>query len=136
MKARGKPDRWWPWLLMLSIHLVSGTNQIANPLPSFFSQDKLLHFLVFGLLATAWARILPRRIWLAALFTAAFGFIDECHQLLTPGRMFDMYDWAADVAGALTATLSYKYWKGYRNLLEATPLQTPKAHPPEPICPT
>jgi VanZ family protein len=80
--------------------------------------DKLEHGLVYALLGAALARgwRLSRArttgaftTWLAAWTAAAlaalvYGLSDELHQLLVPGRMFDLADLVADgVGGALGA---------------------------------
>lgn len=96
------------------------------PIPGldFFSADKLIHFLVFGLLATAIFRVLPK-VWkdstrsvLAISLTAVFGLYDELHQSYTPGRFMEIDDWIADVSGAIVAVYVYRFWPRYRKLLE------------------
>ncbi|NRA26522.1 MAG: VanZ family protein [Opitutales bacterium] len=90
----------------------------------FPHQDKLIHYLVFGLIATAWLRWLRTRMSVkkAAIaawsITACFGLTDEIHQAFVPGRTMDVLDWLADALGALTAVLVYTYWPLYRNFLE------------------
>ncbi len=75
--------------------------------------DKIVHFIAFGIGAfgTAWA---ARRSGLgrgaaqllSIIAIAAFGAIDEWHQLSTPGRTGgDLFDWLADCAGAIVGTL-------------------------------
>lgn len=89
---------------------------------SFFSADKLAHISVYGLLATHWLRALPRgwtwRPVLAIAITVLFGLADELLQMLNPVRTFDPLDWAADVIGAVTAVVAYRYWPLYRKMLE------------------
>ncbi len=88
--------------------------------------DKVAHVAVYGLIATAFARVNfhPRRRWRAVLFgTAAatlFGLADETRQYLNPHRFFEWADVAADFAGALTASLAYAHWPLYRKVLEQT----------------
>lgn len=117
--------RSWFWapLLILTVTCVSST---SNPqMPAGLSiHDKLAHVLVFGLLATTIIRI-PRLfetkylgIVLSILIPSLFGFVDELHQSFTPGRTMEFMDWVADTGGAILATLSYRYWSFYRNLLE------------------
>ncbi len=89
--------------------------------------DKFVHVAVYGLLATAFARVRfdSRRPWRAVLFgTAAatlFGLADETRQYLNPHRLFEWADVVADFAGALTASLAYAHWPLYRRLLELSP---------------
>lgn len=79
-----------------------------SELPDVFTiSDKLAHAAAyFGLCLVARmpAETLFRRKGYAILFafgvSSAYGATDEYHQSLTPGRMPDIYDWAADVVGA------------------------------------
>ena len=48
------------------------------------------------------------RLFLSAVVTVVYGFSDEFHQLYVPGRSADMYDLAADAAGALLFVLLAK----------------------------
>ena len=41
-----------------------------------------------------------------------YGASDEFHQLFTPNRTCDFFDWVGDTAGALIAILVIKYWFG------------------------
>jgi len=122
MPARAKI---WPFLLMLAIILASGQTRLAAPDLGFqFSKDKLAHFLVFGLLATAIFRnpFFLRRGWRgalgAALIVSACGLLDEFRQSMTPGRLVELGDWIADTLGAIVASTVYLKWSFYRNLLE------------------
>lgn len=116
--------RWWqPLGLMLAITVVSGGNP-ATPSFNFVSMDKVIHALVFGLLATSIYRLANPawpsglRTMLAIAITALFGLADELHQSHTPGRFMDMADWIADVFGGVLAVYVYRGWSGYRRFLE------------------
>lgn len=116
---------YWPPLLALAIFLASGQSQLAAPDLSWpISQDKLLHFLVFGLLCTSLQRTprLRQMGWrgalMAALLTGTYGALDELRQSLTPGRQVELADAVADVCGALVASVCYLKWHGYRRVLE------------------
>ena len=88
-------------------------------LPPFPFQDKLLHALVYALLAILFRRALrlrgPARLaewtpWVALLLTSAYGASDETHQWFVPGRQAEVLDWVADSAGgALALALSGKW---------------------------
>ena len=115
----------WPILLALAIFAASGAQRLATPDLGFqFSKDKLAHFLVFGLVATAILRtpklknLSARSLIIAALITSAYGGFDEFRQSLTPGRSVELADWLADTLGAIVAVLVYAKWHGYRRLLE------------------
>ncbi|WP_309398186.1 VanZ family protein [Cerasicoccus maritimus] len=124
---------WWqPLGLMAAISIASGGN--PAPLPfTFFSYDKVIHILVFGLLATSLYRVASPN-WPSALrtilaigATALFGLLDELHQSQTPGRFMDFADWIADCFGAVLAVYVYRAWPAYRRFLEfAIPRRKPK----------
>ncbi|WPJ94478.1 VanZ family protein [Coraliomargarita algicola] len=116
---------WWPALLILAIFAASSTPRLATPDLGFqFSKDKLAHFLVFGLVATAILRTpwLRRRrcrdLITAVVITSAYGCCDEFRQSLTPGRSVEVADWIADTLGAIVAVSAYARWHLYRRILE------------------
>ena len=118
--------RWrWLWALALAfaVVLASGNNPAPPPV-SFVGVDKVAHFGVFGLLATAVLRVpfvwrrQGWRSWWAVGAVAVFGATDEWHQSFTPGRAVEFADWIADTAGALLAVTLYVVWPAYRKLLE------------------
>ena len=97
----------------------------SAPLPElpdfgFDFQDKLNHIVAYGLMTLLayraatwigrdmeWSRGKP--IALAVLFVAFYGVSDEFHQMYVPGRSSEIYDWLADVAGALLAIPALHY---------------------------
>ncbi|MGZ0656515.1 VanZ family protein [Coraliomargarita sp. W4R72] len=116
----------WPVLLALAIYAASGTQGLASPDLGFeFRKDKLAHFLVFGLVATALLRtprlknLSLRSLSIAVLITSAYGACDEFHQSFTPGRSVEFADWVADTLGAIVAVTVYARWHGYRRWLES-----------------
>lgn len=107
---------------MATISFVSGGNPAALPF-NFFSLDKLVHLLVFGLVATAFFRVNQHwpaglRMIIAISATSLFGLLDELHQSATPGRTMDFADWTADTLGAVLAVVAYRAWPRYRRCLE------------------
>lgn len=122
--------RWWsPVCLMATVSFVSGGNPVPLPF-TIFSMDKVIHLLVFGLIATSIYRVANphwpegKRAFLAIGLTALFGMADELHQSFTPGRMMDFADWMADFFGAVIAVYVYRGWAFYRRCLElAIPLK-------------
>lgn len=86
--------------------------------------DKIAHFCVFGLLATLAFRSvrLPLVSWgrffIGLAVAMGYGAIDEWIQFYNPGRDADWLDWFTDAGGALLAVSLYRYWAGYRRLLE------------------
>ena len=82
--------------------------------------DKVVHFAVYGLLATLVCR--QGRGWRAAgwtvLVVSVYGASDEWHQSYVPGRSTELADWMADTAGAALAVGAYVRWDRYRRWLE------------------
>jgi VanZ family protein len=115
----------FPLLLVVTIFFVSGTSRLATPDLGFtFSKDKIGHFLVFGLVATAILRTPRLRkagvkgAIIAVLLTSLYGAFDEFRQSMTPGRAVEFADWLADSIGAVVAVVVYLRWHAYRRLLE------------------
>lgn len=125
MNARVFRLRWLgPIGLMIAVSLCSGGAVATFPPSPIIATDKLIHYLVFGLIATSILRALPKEMnavkatLIAVILTSAFGASDEIHQGFTPGRSQDIYDWVADTLGAITACIVYLKWKQYRKVLE------------------
>lgn len=92
-------------------------------LPAWLPGDKLVHALLFGTQALLIAAPIPaprRHALLAAwLLAAAWGALDEVHQLWVPGRSADPWDWLADAVGAaagLAALQIYAMWREKRSV--------------------
>ena len=87
-------------------------------MPHFlWSPDKILHAIVFGILAFLLVCSLApphartwRRVWLVTLAVALYGLTDEYHQSFVPGREASMYDALADALGGLAVAVSF-YWR-------------------------
>jgi VanZ family protein len=86
--------------------------------------DKVLHFTYFfggGFLCAGWLFLGNptshrwKRILITSILTmAAAGFIDEWHQLHTPGRSGgDVWDWLADVLGGSAGAFSLGRLRGF-----------------------
>ncbi len=105
------------WMMM--IFLLS--HQPELPAPTWFpGQDKLAHFLVFGLLGYLFARAFrpegPRSLADVALiagFVLIYGITDELHQSYVPGRTPDAFDVIANTAGGLAISV----WMTWRRRL-------------------
>lgn len=119
--ADGRLLWFYPVAVAAMVVVASGRSQVAAP--EIVDIDKVIHFSVFGLIATDVARALGRRRgWWAILIVSLFGISDELRQSLTPGRSVEVADWVADTLGAAFATTLYLKWAWYRRLLE-TPLR-------------
>jgi VanZ family protein len=124
MKKDMQAWRGWVWPLGFAATIVVESSQSGVGVPGgIWQADKIVHFLVFGLLATVTLRALriesPRsRAVVAVLLVSLFGASDELHQYFTPGRSCDVFDWVADTLGASLAVSLYLFWPAWRRLLE------------------
>ena len=99
--------RWLPPLLWAVVILVIST----VPVPAVGAPegtDKGVHgllYLVLGFLAgrsLLGERLVPLwQLLVLVVVLAAFGAVDEAHQMMLAGRTADIRDWIADVLGAL-----------------------------------
>jgi VanZ family protein len=97
----------------MSVYLSSQTH-IYIPFGVTF-WDKLVHFVCFAGLTGSWTFWFPLESWkrhslrnllLCIVGVAVYGALDEWHQSFTPGRDMSVYDWLADVAGAVIGSVS------------------------------
>jgi VanZ family protein len=113
----------WPVVLTAVITWES-LSHMPSVGPDWLSFDKLAHFGVFGLLATAVVRIerVKSRRWRGAMvavaLVSAYGGLDEWLQSFTDYRSMEFDDWVADTLGAAVAVAVYLRWTWYRRLLE------------------
>ena len=113
----------YPLILTGTIALTSHFSAPDMGSMSITGLDKLVHFLIYGLLATTWYEYwASRRLWpgmsllLALLLSAGFGVADEFHQGLRPMRSFEFADMGADFLGAVVALAMYRV-RLYRRIL-------------------
>jgi len=79
----------------------------------FLYQDKVLHFLLFGVLGFFLALLVMSdgsrpTLWhmlVVSLLVMGYGGLDEFHQSFVPGRTPDILDLAADTTGGLLSAL-------------------------------
>jgi len=98
------------------IYTMSSQDTSSVSLPLY--TDKLIHFAEFGLLCLmiCWTiASIPIKSYilfcsLSIGIASLYGLTDELHQYLVPGRSMDVFDWAADIAGAVTASV---FWQKY-----------------------
>ena len=116
--------RWiLPIALCVIVFLASGQSKLAILIVEIKYFDKIVHFFIFGLLATAFYRI--DFFWnlksigliLVLLMVAVYGVSDEVHQYFVPHRHFEHTDIFADISGALVALIAYRFWYLYRSIL-------------------
>lgn len=100
--------------LLAAAGIVAGClvpNEWLPPLPN----DKLLHFLAFGLLALLLARMVPGG-WVLQLYLLGLlggALLIEILQNLVPGRKFCWRDMAANAAGIATVALCAPLARAY-----------------------
>ena len=92
-------------LWMGTIFALSSQSTLPTPNVSHF--DKFAHASVYGALGLLFARAFRgygRLPWtafaLGVLAASLYGATDEVHQMFTPGRSPDVFDWVADTLGA------------------------------------
>ena len=114
----------WPIALALTVAYCSSSAVPETFALMMFKWDKVVHFGIFGLMATLLARLrwvqhrAPLGAYAAVLLVAVFAATDELHQSFTPGRCCDFYDWLAVTLGAATFVVLYVRSTAYRTLLE------------------
>jgi VanZ family protein len=105
--------------IMLTLWLLS-SRPLHLPETGITGLDKAAHFIAYAILALAIAlwpgekRWKSRPFWTALLvvfLTALYGAVDEVHQSFVPGRDASVFDWAADVVGAVAGTWALVYWR-------------------------
>ena len=106
-------------LVVYWILLAVATSLPSKSLPDVFNAgDKTIHLVAYFILAFLVAfsmhfqrrnRYLSANYALVSILTVSlYGFFDEVHQLVIPGRYFDMLDWVFNVLGTLLGvSLSY-----------------------------
>lgn len=125
-KAVNKPfsTRLRDWLPPLGVAatIFFASTQSNIPGPSIEGIDKVVHFSIYGLLATLIVRLgrTPLAPWLSIFLVSLYGVSDEWHQSFTPGRSVEFADWLADTLGAASAVALYTFWAGYRRWLETS----------------
>jgi VanZ family protein len=89
------------------------SHQPGTLMPTLFPmQDKLMHFTAYailGFLVMGSVRAIthgyrPEQAWVICLLVGLYGISDEFHQYFIPGRMADVLDVAADIAGGVLGT--------------------------------
>lgn len=123
--SRDRMRYWLPlWLWIAAILLVSSIPGPAIAKVGVSFEDKVAHFLeygILGLLAGRWERLQyghgRLRAGLSALaLGVAVATLDELYQGLIPGRVQSLTDWTADLAGVgvgtITSVLLYARGRG------------------------
>ena len=104
------PARWLPPALWAAA-LVTATSIPVPHVGAPDGTDKVVHVLLYAVLAVLVARAVGPRAWrldralLIVVGVSLFGFVDEWHQRFIPGRSQDHMDWLADTVGGITGLL-------------------------------
>ena len=112
----------FPWqLLMIFIFILSSFSNDRFPRIDFEWADKIIHFIVFGLLGLFLYRsfLASRKLFLnknalvySMLIGSIYGLSDEIHQFFVPGRFASLSDLIADTLGVCICVVIYHYYSG------------------------
>ena len=127
------------WAVLLAVVITAeSVGAVPSMGPPELDVDRLAQFGVFGLLATAIARLQAPGRWRllgagwAAVMVSAFGGATGLRQRLTPTRSMELGDWLADALGAVMAVAVYLHGTGCRRLLERPVRRRRAADPVQP----
>lgn len=124
MSARGKSrPGWYLWLpvalWMILIFTLSNISIRDERVDLFRFQDKLIHFLEFGVLGLLIVRAVylggsrkRSAYWWGICLGVFYGALDELHQYFIPERMVELNDLAADWLGVFLAAWVYLAARG------------------------
>lgn len=92
------------------------SHQPTLPMPHIVSfEDLIAHAAAYSILYSLLHHAFPETRPLILLFvTALYGMSDEWHQSFVPGRVPDVWDFAADAAGGTIAMIFWTTWKSRR----------------------
>ncbi len=96
------------WLSIVAILLISLKPGASSQL--FLSLDKIAHFISFFWVTSLllFAYKLTRPYFTSILILAAFGIGIEVIQYYIPGRVFNLFDFVADLLGIVAGIILYK----------------------------
>ncbi|BAY81363.1 hypothetical protein NIES267_08390 [Calothrix parasitica NIES-267] len=116
-----------PWLIAfwfyvgicVSISISAYLKMIPNEIERFPYYDTILHFLLMGFSAFLGHLAFNKRkinilnipLPLVPIIISIVVLIEECLQMLSPHRSFDLVDLAADFSGIVLFTLLAEMWK-------------------------
>lgn len=103
------------WLAFLLVAMLSPGDQFPE-VDYFNLQDKVIHFICFGLLSFIWSgvRYSPKSgpsmrviVWNFLIFGVLMGVLVEFGQIFVPFRTFDVYDILANELGSIAGFLTF-----------------------------
>ena len=97
------------WMVLIFIM----SSQSSVPVSGGWGQDKLMHFICYGILGFMLARSFKnaqeglswKQIALVSLIAFAYGASDEFHQSFVPGREASLGDLLADTLGGIAGAM-------------------------------
>jgi len=110
---------WFPPAIYSGmIFYVSSIPQLSVPLSGLHT-DKLVHFFEYMPLGFLVSRALFSSkficlrdvCFIAVVFCACYGLVDEIHQAFVPGRDSSVFDFLADVFGGCMGAYLYYMWQ-------------------------
>ncbi len=106
-------------LLILALSSIPGESM---PPLSWLSLNKLIHVGEYAIFAIILVRVFSGqyrgllKAGLAALLVATlYGAFDESYQMLIPGRDSSLWDWLADLLGAVIGISAYTTWQRFND---------------------
>ncbi len=105
-------------LVALAIWLLSAQRTLPLPEIGLTFTDKIAHFIAYAVLSfsvalwvshTSWSAAFWRYAFVVVLFAAGYGILDEFHQSFVPGRDASVFDWLADLTGAVMGIIFYQF---------------------------
>jgi VanZ family protein len=115
------PYSWLTLVYAVLILIVSSIPDLKTPQLGFEYQDKLYHFIEYGifsaflffaLLNSSRDFLRKNVLMISLLIGASFGILDELHQKFIPGRQADILDFTADFVGI--ALIQVCFWVYYK----------------------
>lgn len=110
-----------PWqLYIVVIFVISSIPGSRFPEIQFNMADKVVHFIIFGILGLLLARSMvvsqntfcrTNYVIVSIMIGIGYGLIDEWHQAYVPGRYASVSDWVADGLGIIVSVLLFWWWK-------------------------
>lgn len=104
---------WIPACIICGISWYLSSQETIEQMPEFWNADKFVHFICFGGFCfwVSFACFIRRKrsVWLPVLIVSVYGIIDEIHQSFTPGRECSVFDWCADILGAVMGAFVFLF---------------------------
>lgn len=121
MSKKRFPYTWLTLAYAVLILIISSIPDLTPPELGFEFQDKLYHFIEYGIfsvllffsLLNSSRDFFKKNVLVISIFIgASYAIIDEIHQRFIPGRSADILDFVADFLGV--ALIQIVFWIYYR----------------------